>query len=103
MKYKILNKTTEAKNNGLKTNVDGDEITLDKAESLLKDISSGKINGHKFKKEYNSIVVDVEKILNRQPLTINENCMIETLSSLKEILKPNDKKTDEQPDTADMP
>ena len=38
----ILSMITEAKNNGLKTNVDGEEITLDKAESLLKDISSKK-------------------------------------------------------------
>ena len=28
--------------------------------------------------------------------------MIEILSLLKEIIKPNDKKTDEQPDTTDM-
>ena len=40
----ILSKITEAKNNGLKTNVGGEEITLDKAESLLKDINSKKIN-----------------------------------------------------------
>ena len=38
----ILNTVTEAKNNGLKAYIDGKEITLDKAESLLKDISSGK-------------------------------------------------------------
>ena len=38
----ILSIITEAKNNGLKANVDGAEITLDKAESLLKDISSKK-------------------------------------------------------------
>ena len=38
---------TEAKNNGLKINVDGKEITLDKAESLLKGVGSGKIDGHK--------------------------------------------------------
>ena len=31
---------TEAKNNGLKTSVDGREITLDNAENLLKDIGS---------------------------------------------------------------
>ena len=32
----ILNINTKAKNNGLKTNVDGRGITLDNAESLLK-------------------------------------------------------------------
>ena len=40
----ILNVITKAKNYGLKTNVDGREITLDNAESLLKGIASGKIN-----------------------------------------------------------
>ena len=38
----ILSIITEAKNNGLKANVDGEEITLDKAESSLKDISGKK-------------------------------------------------------------
>ena len=38
----ILSITTEAKNSGLKANVDGEKITPDKAESLLKDISSKK-------------------------------------------------------------
>ena len=33
----ILSTVTEAKNNGFKTNADGREITLDNAESLLKD------------------------------------------------------------------
>ena len=47
----ILSIITEAKNKGLKANVDGEEITLDKAESLLKDISSKKMNGHQFKKK----------------------------------------------------
>ena len=47
----ILSIITEAKNNGLKANVDGAEITLDKAESLLKDISSKKMNGHEFKEK----------------------------------------------------
>ena len=38
----ILSIITEAKNNGLKVNVDGEDITLDKAESLLKGINSKK-------------------------------------------------------------
>ena len=50
---------TEAKNNGLKANVDGEEITLDKAESLLKDMSSKKINRHEFKEKYNDIAEDI--------------------------------------------
>ena len=36
----MLSIITEAKNNGLKVNVDGENITLDKAGSLLKGISS---------------------------------------------------------------
>ena len=40
----ILSIITEAKNNGLKTTVDGREITLDNAESLVKDAGSGKID-----------------------------------------------------------
>ena len=91
----ILNTITEAKNNGLKTNVDGEEITLDKVESLLKGAGSRKIDGHKFKEEYNSIDDDAKKILNMGVLTKNENDMIETLSLLKENLNPQDKKTDE--------
>ena len=33
----VLSTVTEAKNNGFKINADGTEITLDNAESLLKD------------------------------------------------------------------
>ena len=79
----ILSIITEAKNNGLKANVDGEEITLDKAESLLKEISSKKMNGHEFKEKYNDIVEDVTKILDKQPLTTNEKNMIKILSLLK--------------------
>ena len=46
----ILSIITEAKNNGLKANVDEEKITLDKAESLLKDTSSKKMNEHELKK-----------------------------------------------------
>ena len=38
----ILSTITKAKEDGLKTNVDGGEITLDSAESLLKGIASKK-------------------------------------------------------------
>ena len=51
--------------------MDGEEIALDKAESLLKDISSKKMNTREFKEKYNDIVKDVEKILNKQPFTRN--------------------------------
>ena len=44
----ILSTVTEAKNNRLKINVDGREITLDNVESLLKDKGSGKIDKREF-------------------------------------------------------
>ena len=47
----ILSTVTEAKNNVLKASIDGREITLDKAESLLKAINKEKINGSEFKKK----------------------------------------------------
>ena len=40
----------KAKNDWLKTNVDGREITLDNAESLLKGIARRKINKNQLKK-----------------------------------------------------
>ena len=88
----ILNTVTKAKNNGLKINVDGREITLDKVESLLKGVGSGKINGHEFKEKHNNIVHDVKKTLDKPMLTKSHKNMVEILLLLKEILKPNDKK-----------
>ena len=70
--YEILNTVTEAKNNGLKIDVDGEEITLDKVESLLKDIGSGKIDGREFKEKYNDIVNNINKVLNKESFTVNE-------------------------------
>ena len=81
----ILSTITEAKNNGLRINADGREITLDKAESLLNGVGSGKIDGHEFKEKYNDIVDDVEKILNMSTLTRNQNDIVKILSLLKEI------------------
>ena len=72
----ILSTITDAKNNGLKANVNGEEITLDQAESLLKGINSKKINVHEFKEKFNDIVKDVKKILTKQKFTINEQDMI---------------------------
>ena len=100
----ILSIITEAKNNGLKANVDGEEITLDKAESLLKDISLKKMDRLEIKEKYSDFVKDVKKILNKQLVTTNEKDMIKMLSLLKETIKSNDKKTpDEQQDTTNMP
>ena len=87
----ILSTVTEAKNNRLKINVDGREITQDNAESLIKGVGSGKIDKHEFKKKFNNIVDDMEKILNR-PHTRSQENMVKLLLSLKEILKPKDKK-----------
>ena len=70
----ILNIITETKNNGLKTDVDGREITLDNAESLVKDVSSGKTDKREFKKKYNNIVDDAEKI---SMLARSQNTMVE--------------------------
>ena len=99
----ILNIKTKAKNDGLKANVDGREVTLNNAECLLKGIASGKINASQFKKEYNSIVDDVKAIVQKPMVTRNQEKMIKNLSLLAEIPKSKNKKTDEQPDTADMP
>ena len=96
----LLSTVTEAKNNGFKANVDGREITLDNAESLLKGIGSGKINKREFKKEYNDIADDVEKISNRPMPTRSQNKMAEILSLLKELAE---EPPHEQPDTTDMP
>ena len=86
----ILGTVTEAKNYGFITNVDGREITLDNAESLLKDIAKGKINGNEFKREYN-ITDDVEAILQKSMLTRGQKKIVEILSLLKKIPKSKDK------------
>ena len=97
----ILSTVTKAKNEGLRTNVDGREITLDKLEGLLKDLGNGILDEHEFKNRYNNIANDVEANVNKAPITRSQPIMIEILSLLKEILKP--KKSDEQQDTTDMP
>ena len=50
------------------------------------------MNGHEFKEKYKYIVEDVTKILNKQPLTTNEESMIKNLSLLEETIKPMIKK-----------
>ena len=44
----MLSTVTEAKNNRFNNNVDGREITVDNAESLLKGAGSGKIDTREF-------------------------------------------------------
>ena len=99
----ILSIATEAKNNGLKTNVDGREITLDNIESLLQDVGSGEIDGSEHKKEYSNIVSDSDVIVNKPMLTRNQEKLIKIILMLKEILEPSNTKSDKQPDIKDMP
>ena len=96
----ILSTVTEAKNDGLKSNLDGREITLDNTENLLRDLGSGKIDIHEFKEKYNNIADDVEKIINSPTITRNQAKIEETLSLLKEIVEGPLYK---QLDTTDMP
>ena len=83
----ILSIITEAKNNRIKTNVDGREIILHNAESLVKDVSSGKIDKREFKKKYNNIADNVEKILDKPMLTKSQNKNVEILLQLKEFVE----------------
>ena len=45
-----MSSITEAKIDALKTSADGREFTLDNAESLLKGLINGKIDGREFRK-----------------------------------------------------
>ena len=94
----ILSTIIKAKNEGLRTNVDGREITLDNTEILLKDLGNGTLDGNEFKREYNNIVSDVNAIINKLTITRNQEKMVKIMSLLKEIPK-----LDEKPDTKDMP
>ena len=77
----ILNTVTKAKDERLKTSVDGREITLDNTKRLLKDLGNGILE---FRKKYNNIVDDVESIL--KTLTGSQNKMLKILLLLKEIV-----------------
>ena len=97
----ILSKVTEAKNDELEIIVDGRKIALDNWQRLLQDTVSEKIDESEFKKEYNNIADDVKCILKTPRLTRSQNKMVDMLLLLNEITKL--KKSDEQPDTTDMP
>ena len=90
----ILSTVTKAKNEGLRANVDGREITLNNTESLLKDLGNGILDGHEFKNRFNDIAKDVEAIITNSIITRNQEKMVEIMLLLKEIPKP---KPDEQP------
>ena len=96
---KLNTVTKKAKNEGLRKNVDGREITLDKTERLLKGLGNGILDGHNFISRYNDIVNDVEAIVNTPIITRNQEKIVKTTSLSKEILKT---KSDEQPNTIDM-
>ena len=98
----ILNTATEAKNKGLKINLNGSEFTLNSTETLKKDVGSGKINRNKFKRKYSNIIDDIKEVLNEPILTENQENIINILSLVGKIIKSKDNKTDEQPDTTDM-
>ena len=59
----ILSTVTKAKKEGLKIHVGGKKITLDNAESLLKDLGNGILDGHEFQNRYNNIANDTEAII----------------------------------------
>ena len=94
-----MSTVTKAKNEELKANVDGREITLDNTENLLEH-TNGILDGHEFKNRCNNIVKDVEAIVNNVLITRSQAKIVEILLLLKEILNP--KKSDEQPDITDM-
>ena len=81
----ILSTVTKAKNDRLRTNVDGREITLDNTESLLKELGNGILNWHEFKNRYNDIANNAKSILKTPRPTRSQNKMLETLLLLKEI------------------
>ena len=68
----ILSTVTKAKNEGLRTNVDGREITVDDVESLLKDLGNGIVGGSEFKNRYNDIVGDIETLVEKATITRNK-------------------------------
>ena len=67
-----MSTVTKAKSQWLRTNVDGREITLDNAESLLKDLGNGVVDGHEFKNRYNDIVDDIKAIVDEASITRNQ-------------------------------
>ena len=83
----ILSTVTKAKNERLKTSVDGREITLDNTERLLKDLGNGILDGREFKKKYSNIIDDVQTILKTPKLAKSQNKMLNILLLLKEIIE----------------
>ena len=95
----ILSTVTKAKNEGLRTNVDGREITLDNTESLLKDLGNGILNWLEFKNRYNNIIDDIESIADKPTITRNRKKIVQIMGLLREIIST---KLNKEPDTTDM-
>ena len=68
----ILSTVTKAKIEGLRTNIDRREITLDNGENLLKDLGNGLVNAQEFENRYNDIVDDKEGIADKSAITRNQ-------------------------------
>ena len=96
-----LSTITKAQNDGLRTNVSGKEITLDNVQSLLKDLGNEILGRRELKNRYYNIANDVEAIVDKASITRSQNKIVKILSLLKEI--PKSKKSDEEPNTTDMP
>ena len=94
----ILSTVTKAKNEDLRTNVDGREITLDNTERLLKDLGNGLVDGRKFKDRYNDIANNIEAIVDKSRITRNNKKKI--MGLLREATR---NKFDEKLNTTYMP
>ena len=69
-------------------NVDGREITLDNAESLLKDLGKGTLDRNEFKREYNNIADDVKTTVNKAIITRKQEKTVEIMLLLKKSQSP---------------
>ena len=69
-------------------NVDWREITLDNAESLLKDLGKGILDKYEFKREYNNIADDVKTTVNKAIITRKQEKTVEIMLLLKKSQSP---------------
>ena len=83
----ILSTVTKAKNDGLRTNVDGREILLDNTESWLQNLGNGILDWLEFKSRYNNIVDDIEVIVDKPMITRNREKIVQIMSLLREIIR----------------
>ena len=74
---------TEAKNNGLKTDVDRKTIMANSMNELIKDIASRKDKYEEIKDRYNAIIDnDISKIVSLKTYTKNENKTLDIVTLL---------------------